>query len=108
MRFWNEVINKRDLSVIDELMSADYRQHATGIAQGPAGVRDFLTDVFANSDGMHAKVIGLLEVDDLVITKTLVRFERAPDGWALENEIVDVFRFRNGRLVEHWDIAPYS
>ncbi len=107
-RFWQEIVNGRRLDVIDELMTSDYRQHAAGIDQGPGGVREFLRDLFATSDGMHADVTGVLTVDDLVITTTTVTFRRPPDGWQASNQIVDVFRVRDGRLAEHWDIAPYS
>lgn len=108
LRFWDEVINAHDPAAARALMSDDYRQHASGIAQGVEGFEAFLRETLDASEGMKAEVRGLLEVDDLVISSTVVRFDRPPPGWEPTNDLVDVFRHREGRLCEHWDLAPYS
>jgi predicted SnoaL-like aldol condensation-catalyzing enzyme len=108
VRFWTEVVNAHDPDAARQLMADDYRQHAAGIDQGPDGFVAFLTGVLSTSQGMHATINGLIEIDDLVISTSTVTFIEPPPGWAGSNELVDVFRIRSGRLAEHWDIAPYS
>jgi predicted SnoaL-like aldol condensation-catalyzing enzyme len=102
--FWDQVINAHDPDAADTLMAPDYRQHAAGIAQGPVGFKAFLRDVLANSTGMRATVLGVIEAEALVISTTQITFERPPEGWDAKQVIVDVFRTNGQQLLEHWDM----
>jgi predicted SnoaL-like aldol condensation-catalyzing enzyme/predicted ester cyclase len=101
--FWNDVINKHDPAAADHIMSPDYRQHAEGIAQGPEGLKAFLSRVLAQSRGMRATVGSIASAGDIVVSRTTVSFDTAPPGWAASQEIVDIFRTDGQRLTEHWD-----
>ena len=102
--FWEDVINAHNPNVADKIMAPHYRQHSEGIAQGPAGFKEFLNGVLKNSKGMTAKVNAIVDVGDVVISSTDISFEQAPEGWAKLQTIVDVFRTDGRRLTEHWDL----
>lgn len=102
--FWDKVINAHDADAADPLMADDYRQHATGIAQGPQGFKTFFRGVLANSTGMKADVLGVIEAGALVVSSTRVSFETPPQGWKDTQIIIDVFRTNGQKLLEHWDM----
>ena len=101
---WRDVIDAHDPNAVDRLVAPGYRQHAPGIAQGPEGLKAFLRDIFDDSEGMRAEMTDAVAVDDLVICRITIRFDRPPEGWSAEQSIVDVFRHDGTRLTEHWDL----
>ena len=98
------MIDAHDTVAVDALVSADYRQHAPGIAQGPEGLKAFLRETFSASTGMRSEVHDVVSTGETVVSRTTVRFDVPPPGWAGEQTIVDVFRTDGTRLTEHWDM----
>ncbi|KIT16760.1 nuclear transport factor 2 family protein [Jannaschia aquimarina] len=103
-RFWDEIINAQMIGVVDDLMSHDYRQYADGIAQGPEGLKAFLRETFEASEGMRAEIHDIVSTGEIVVSRTTIRFDSPPPGWATEQTIVDIFRTDGVRLTEHWDM----
>lgn len=103
-RFWRDVISDRNPDAVDELMTQGYRQHSEGIAQGAEGLKTFLRDLFAASEGMRAEVLGLVALQGYVVSTTRITFDAPPPGWRAEQTITDVFETRGDRLTAHWDI----
>ena len=93
------------LETIDELVHEDYIQHNPYAGQGRKGLREFAEGLLTNSradlDRVNASEflgLNLIAEGDLV-----VRHEIRKD-WML----VDVFRCRDGLLVEHWDAFRWA
>lgn len=81
-------------------MADDYRQHNPTVADGKAGVVAFFAEQFRLYPNSTARVARVAADGDLVwVHAHLTRFPGDP-GIAL----VDIFRVRDGKLVEHWDV----
>jgi predicted SnoaL-like aldol condensation-catalyzing enzyme len=87
---------RRDLGVLDTHFAPDYRQHNPMIADGVAGLRAIAPKLSPNlryEPGM------IVEDGDIVMIHG--RYV----GWSEKPMVaVDIFRVRNGKLVEHWDV----
>src|SRR5215213_9030120 len=70
LRFWEEVMNRRNVAVLDEIVAPDVIDHgafptqATGIEGVRATVAEFLT----GSSDLHYDVIAVVAENDLVVT----------------------------------------
>lgn len=85
---------------ITDLMADDYKQHNPTVADGKAGAVEFFAEQFRLYPNARAHVAHVAADGDLVwVHAHLVRFPKDP-GIAL----VDIFRVKDGKLVEHWDI----
>ncbi|MFQ6553018.1 ester cyclase [Aestuariibius insulae] len=102
-RFWTDIIDAHSIDPVNEIISPDYRQHADGIAQGPDGLKAFLTDTFTASRGMRAEIHDIVSTGEIVVSRTTVQFETPPPGWDPSQTIIDIFRTDGRHLTEHWD-----
>lgn len=85
---------------ITNLMADDYKQHNPTIHDGKAGAVEFFTEQFKKYPNSKVDVAHVAADGDLVwVHGHLIRYPNDP-GIAL----LDIFRVKNGKLVEHWDI----
>jgi predicted SnoaL-like aldol condensation-catalyzing enzyme len=86
----------KDSSVVDRLFSPFYKQHNPEIPDGPEVIRSLigsLTAEFRYEPGMTVAEGDLVMVHGRYV------------GWGPEPMIaVDIFRFAEGKIVEHWDV----
>ncbi len=86
----------KDPSVVDRLFSPLYRQHNPEIPDGPYAIRDLVSALpaeFRYEPGMA------------VADGDLVMVHGRYTGWGPEPMVaVDIFRFAEGKVVEHWDV----
>jgi predicted SnoaL-like aldol condensation-catalyzing enzyme len=86
----------KDPSVVDRLFSPVYRQHNPEIPDGPDVIRSLI-------GGLSAEF--RYEPGMTVADGDLVMVHGRYVGWAPEPIIaVDIFRFADGKVVEHWDV----
>ena len=101
-----------DLSVVDEVVSPDCIEHQRGSKPGAAGVKETIGTLrqwFSDLD---------LTVEDLVVdgnkvwarnrargTNTGLVMGHPATGKPLDITVIDIGRFENGKLVEHWGVA---
>lgn len=116
-RWFEEVINQRNLDAIADIYSADYKHH------GPEGfevdelqaVRKFAASILAASDDRHAVVEQQVAEGDLVVT----RFKSSghhtgpyrglePTGKLWTTEGIDISRIVGGKIVEDWEVIHNS
>ncbi|TMM56834.1 hypothetical protein FEE95_10050 [Maribacter algarum] len=90
-----------DQSAIGYINPEKYTQHNLGVADGLEGFGAVLQN--APEGGFKAKVVRAYKDGDYVFTHTIYDFFGPKIGF-------DVFRFENGKIVEHWDnliaVAP--
>ncbi|CAA9272412.1 MAG: putative membrane protein [uncultured Arthrobacter sp.] len=78
-----------------------YIQHNPKVPTGPAdGFVAFITAMFAELPDWSTQIKRVIAEDDLVVIHHHVR--STPDD--LGQAVVDIFRVRDGKLVEHWDV----
>jgi predicted SnoaL-like aldol condensation-catalyzing enzyme len=111
--FYEEVFKKHDLTCLDRFMHDDYIQHSPDVAQGKAGFAQFHRGFFAAIPDSCATINRLVAEDDIVFVYNTIRgthlgegfLHYPPTGNRVEYDVVDMFRLRDGKLCEHWDVA---
>ena len=111
--FYEEVFRKRNLDAVGQFMHEDYIQHNPDAAQGKAGFIDFHRGFFAAVPDFCATVNRMVAEGDLVfVYNTIIGTHVGegflgypPTGNRLKFDAVDMFRLRDGKLCEHWDVA---
>ena len=98
----NEALNRKDLSVIDEFMTADYVDH-TNQLRGLEDVKRFYTGAFKDIPDFHREIEDIIAEGDKVwarfrITGTL------SSGKKVEMTTVSMLRIVDGKAVEGWAV----
>lgn len=116
-RLFEEVFNRRDLALCDELIAVDFVEHALapfgqaepGRVNGPLAMRETVNWLHAQFPDMHFTIEAIIAEGDLVsarlrgegtnlgpigrIPPTGKRFSAYSSHW---------YRIRDGKIVEHW------
>jgi predicted SnoaL-like aldol condensation-catalyzing enzyme len=111
--FYEEVFRKHDLAAVDRFMHDDYIQHNPDAAQGKTGFVDFHKGFFAAIPDSCATINEIVAEGDLVFVYNTITGTHAckgflgypPTGNKVKYDVVDMFRLRDGKLCEHWDVA---
>jgi steroid delta-isomerase-like uncharacterized protein len=113
-RFYAEVINGKNLDVIDELVDDDLVEHQEmpGMPPGKDGVRAFF-DVFHTAfPDLHADIQGIVSEGDEVWVYAVMtgthqgEFLGIPaTGKQVSVNMVDRVRVQDGKAVEHWGVS---
>jgi len=112
-RLLAEAFSQGEYAVIDEIVAPDCVEHQNGSQGiGPEAVR-------RTASGLRASFPDLqLEIQDVVATEDTVWVRvrghgtdtggvagRSPSGRAFEIDIIDIVRFRDSWMVDHWGVA---
>ncbi|MFG2820489.1 ester cyclase [Kitasatospora sp. NPDC048365] len=100
LAFYRAAIDEKDADAAVGLLGDRYTQHNPRIADGVDGFRDFVATLRRDFPLLRADVKRLVAEGDHVVAH--VHGIRVPGGPG--TAIVDIFRFENGRIVEHWDV----
>jgi predicted SnoaL-like aldol condensation-catalyzing enzyme len=90
---------KRVAEAFAFLVADDYRQHNPTIPDGPAAAVEALTPKFDGSPDARFEVQRVLVDGDLAMVHVRASRPGAPDA-----AVADIYRFHDGRIVEHWDV----
>jgi predicted SnoaL-like aldol condensation-catalyzing enzyme len=107
--FYTTVFIGRNAAAAPKFLSPGYIQHTAGIAQGLKGFMRAFGSAFAKKPPPDYKreIIRIVGDNDIVIL-----FNRQsgtyPNGWHQVVLQFDMFRLKNGMIVEHWDADPGS
>jgi steroid delta-isomerase-like uncharacterized protein len=113
-RFYAEVINGKNVAVIDELVDDDLVEHQEmpGMPPGKAGVRAFFDTFHAAFPDLHADIQGIVSEGDEVWVYAVMtgthegEFLGIPaTGKQISVTMVDRVRVRDGKAVEHWGVS---
>ncbi|KWU54307.1 pyruvate kinase [Bacillus mycoides] len=98
--FYNEVFNKHNINIIPKYVSEDYKQHNPFVADGRKAFMDFFKEDFVKNPNSFAEIKRVVVEGDTVALHVHSRTNSQDKGVA----IVDIFRIKNGKIVEHWDV----
>lgn len=114
MRFFIEQVQEGGrLQLIDELVHPGFRNRTIGPGQrdGLAGVHDFMSALHEAFSDLRIEILHCVGDGDLVATHKMFRgrqtgpwFGAPPSGELVEFRVMDVIRFQDGLLVEHWAV----
>ncbi|NLA74377.1 MAG: ester cyclase [Deltaproteobacteria bacterium] len=111
--FYNVVFKKHDLDKAHRYMHEDYIQHNPDADQGLKGFIEFHRGFFAAVPDFCATINRMVAEDDLVFVYNTITgthtgkglLHYAPTNSRIDFDAVDMFRIRDGKLCEHWDVA---
>ncbi|OOZ78781.1 pyruvate kinase [Bacillus cereus] len=98
--FYNEVFNKHNIDIIPNYVSEDYKQHNPFVADGRKAFMDFFKEDFIKNPNSSAEIKRVVAEGDTVALHVHSRTNSQDKGVA----IVDIFRIKDGKIVEHWDV----
>ncbi|MGW1562273.1 nuclear transport factor 2 family protein [Streptomyces sp. NPDC002144] len=99
--YYNQLFGRKDLSAIDTYVDpVEYDQHNATIPNGPAGAKAGLGALFQQFPNLTAEPKRIFAEGDLVVIHQYSALGIGDRGSA----IVDIFRLRKGKIVEHWDV----
>jgi len=104
--------SRRIQAIAEHYISPDYVQHSEMFANapGPGSARDKLIRVFQSMPPMKAalapKTVAVMAQGDLVMLLTTRAMPDRVTGQPKQTYIFNMFRVKNGRLIEHWDVSP--
>jgi predicted SnoaL-like aldol condensation-catalyzing enzyme len=111
--FWRIVIVARHVDEADKFMTADFKEHNPNVLGGREGVKNYFRPV----EGAALKpvkdtiddLVAIMGEDDLV-TMAFARELDDPNtkGRKYYTTWFDMFRIKNGMIIEHWDPATIS
>ena len=90
---------KRVADAFAFLVSDDYIQHNPTIGDGPRPAIEMLTPKFDRSPDATFEIQRILVDGDLAMVHVKASRPGAPDA-----AVADIYRFEDGRIVEHWDV----
>ncbi|MGW3119646.1 nuclear transport factor 2 family protein [Streptomyces sp. NPDC001107] len=97
---FDQLLVKKDLSAIDRYWGPEYDQHNPNIANGVDGVKSGLGAYFKQFPQLTVSPKRVIAEGDLVAVHS--HYVNAPGERG--QAIVDLFRVRGGKIVEHWDV----
>ncbi|MDZ7290352.1 MAG: ester cyclase [candidate division KSB1 bacterium] len=112
-RFYDEVMNKGNLKVIDELVDPQFVDHyaTPGIPADKAGLTQMMTMFRAAFPDMQVTVLDIIAKGDKVWAYTVMRSTHKGEfmgmkatGKTIDVKSIDIVRFVNGKAVEHWGL----
>ena len=113
-RFYDEVVNRKNYAVIDELVAGDFVEHENlpGAANGPDGVRQAFQMLHAAFPDLKATIVTAVADDDWVATRSTFSGTHQGEwmgvpasGKAISINVADFVRIKGGRVVEHWGMT---
>jgi len=104
--------NGGDLSVFDELVAPDCVEHQRGNMPGLEGAKSTVTTLHRWMSDFELKIVDVVADGDKVWSLNRARgintgsiMGNSPTGKAVEIDVIDIVRFKDGKVVEHWGIA---
>jgi predicted ester cyclase len=101
-----------DLTVLDELMAPDCIEHQRGNRPGLDGAKDVVRTLHRWMSDFSLTVEDVAVAGDVVWSRNRARgintgsvMGNPPTGKRVEIDVIDIVRFANGMVVEHWGVA---
>jgi predicted ester cyclase len=111
-RTWEELFNKGDLAVADELIAANFKDHAAlGTPPGPTSFKQLVTFYRSAFLDVQFTIEDLLTDGDKVVMRNTFSGTHhrtfmgiAPTGRRVSQEQIHIVRVASGQVVEHWAV----
>jgi predicted ester cyclase len=106
-----EGFNGGNLAICDELFSPEAVEHQRGSKGGIEGVKDTIRTLRSSFSDFELTIVDLIANEDTVWFRNRATglntgsvFGRPATGRSFEITVIDVIRFADGKIVEHWGV----
>ena len=106
-----EGFGRGDMSVLDEVVAEDFVEHQHGLPQGREGLKNVIRDLRQAFPDLSYTVVQMVEDGDKVWGHLRARGTnegpfrgRDPSGKVMKIDVIDISRFEDGKMVEHWGV----
>ena len=106
-RIIEDVINRKDLDLADELFSEEHELHpeSAGVARGPEGMKHAFAGLHEEFPDIHVEIEDMVAEGDTVAVRLTFIGTHAPSGdKAVWPEMVFAC-FSEGKAVESWEVT---
>ncbi|SEO51449.1 Predicted SnoaL-like aldol condensation-catalyzing enzyme [Nitrosospira multiformis] len=100
VKFYNLNFNEHKVEEAVKVMADNYIQHNPKVPDGKAAFVSFFTGFFPKNPEAKSRIIRSAADGDLVWLHVHATNGANDRGQA----IIDIFRVKNGKIVEHWDV----
>jgi predicted SnoaL-like aldol condensation-catalyzing enzyme len=100
LAFYRKMIGEKDPEAARAFMGETYTQHSPYAKDGFEGVAEFARTFKRDFPNHHYEVKRVIAEGEFVVLHLHGKAGPNPYGEA----VVDIFRVRNGRVIEHWDV----
>ena len=100
VNFYEQFFNKHEVARAAEVVSENYKQHNPEVPDGKKPFVDYFCQFFKETPQSKARIVRTATAGDLVWLQVHSTNSPSDRGQA----VLDIFRVKNGKIVEHWDI----
>ena len=109
-----EVFNKGNISLVDEIMSPDFIEHedVPGMSNDRGGSKQMISMLRSAFPDFKATIEDIVAEGDKVVihmtwsgTQNGAFMGMPPSGKRMSIDIIDIMRVANGKFVEHWGVS---
>ena len=111
-RLIEDAFTNGEVAVIDELVAPDCVEHQRGNPNGAEGAKEVARTLHRWMSDFSLTIEDLIAEGDMVWTRNRARgvntgsvMGHPPTGLLVEIDVIDIGRFKDGLMVEHWGIA---
>jgi predicted SnoaL-like aldol condensation-catalyzing enzyme len=97
--FYDAAINQKNYDAAVKYLGEEYKQHNPTAADGKQGLKAFIDFLKARFPNQRGDIKQVIAEGDLVVLHV-----HSTRGDGPGRAIVDIFRVKNGKVVEHWDV----
>ncbi len=106
-RIVNEVINRKNLDLAEELYSEEHELHpeASGVGRGPEGMKQAFAGLHEEFPDVRVNIESIVAEGDMVAVRLTFSGTHAPTGERATWPEMVFTRFAGGRAVESWEVT---
>jgi steroid delta-isomerase-like uncharacterized protein len=108
-RFLDELWNRSNFGLVDQLLASDYDGHSSTVIRGPEGAMEFVPRLRNAFPDFQFSILDQIAEGDKVATRWTIRGTHEgefqgmpPSGKQIEMTGITVFRIANDKLIEGW------
>jgi len=111
LKLIEEGFNKGDLSVVSQVVAEDSMEHQRGNHDGIQGTKEVITTLRSWFPDFSMRMEDVSASGDMVWMRFKATgtnlgsvMNNPPTGKKMAIDVIDIVRFRDGKIVEHWGV----
>jgi predicted ester cyclase len=111
LKLIEEGFNKGNLSVVDEIVARGSKEHQRGNSDGPEGTKEVIETLRGWFPDFRMQTEDIVADGDKVWARFVAHgtnlgafMGKPPTGRRVRVDVIDIARFKDGKIVEHWGV----